>query len=35
LNANWLKQHPGLLVLSVDEMYDYAEKMLGKKVERE
>jgi len=35
LNANWLKQHPDLLVLSVDEMYDYAEKMLGKKVERE
>lgn len=35
LNATWLKQHPDLLVLSIDEMYDYAEQMLGKKVERE
>lgn len=35
LNAVWLKQHPDLLVLSIDEMYDYAENILGKKVERE
>ncbi|MDM1407370.1 DUF4375 domain-containing protein [Myroides sp. DF42-4-2] len=35
LNANWLKQHSELLALSIDEMYDYAEQLLGKKVERE
>lgn len=35
LNATWLKTHPDLLVLSTDEMYDYAEQLLDKKIERD
>ncbi|WP_413511992.1 DUF4375 domain-containing protein [Myroides odoratus] len=35
LNATWLKTHPDLLVLSTDEMYDYAEELLDKKIERD
>lgn len=35
LNATWLKAHPDLLVLSTDEMYDYAEELLDKKIERD
>jgi len=34
LNANWLKNHPDLKVLSIDAMYTELEKFIGKKIER-
>lgn len=34
LNANWLKNHPDLKVLSIDDMYTELEKHIGKKIER-
>jgi hypothetical protein len=34
LNANWLKNHPDLKILSIDEMYTELEKFIGKKIER-
>lgn len=34
LNAEWLKNHPDLKVLSIDAMYDELEKFIGKKIER-
>ncbi|MEC4113989.1 DMP19 family protein [Myroides pelagicus] len=34
LNANWLKTHRDLLVLSIEGMYQKAEELLGKKIDR-
>jgi hypothetical protein len=34
LNANWLKNHPDLKVLSIENMYTELEKFIGKKIER-
>ncbi|MTG98382.1 MULTISPECIES: DUF4375 domain-containing protein [Myroides] len=34
LNAKWLKAHPDLLVLSIEGMYERAEALLGKEIER-
>jgi hypothetical protein len=34
LNANWLKNHPDLKVLSIEGMYTEVEKNIGKKIER-
>lgn len=34
LNAQWLRNHPNLKVLSIDDMYSELEKFIGKKIER-
>ena len=34
LNADWLKNHPDLKELSIDDMYAELEKFIGKKIER-
>lgn len=34
LNANWLKNHPDLKVLSIDDMFAAIEKFLGRKIEK-
>lgn len=34
LNARWLRNHPDLEVLTINEMYDFAENFLGKTIER-
>lgn len=34
LNANWLKNHPDLKVLSIDDMYAELEKFIGRKIEK-
>lgn len=34
LNADWLRNHPDLKVLSIDDMYTELEKFIGKKIER-
>lgn len=34
LNAKWLKNHPDLEVLSIEGMYQKAESLLDKKIER-
>lgn len=34
LNAQWLKSHPDLDILSIEEMYERAEVLLDKKIER-
>lgn len=35
LNANWLKALPNLTVLSIEQMFQAAEKILGKAINRE
>jgi len=35
LNSQWLRNHPDLLVLSIDDMFLELEKFLGRKVSRE
>jgi len=35
LNAKWLKNHPDLEVLSIEEMFVKAETLLDKKISRE
>lgn len=35
LNANWLKGHVDLVALSIEDIYVYAENLLGKKIQRE
>lgn len=35
LNAKWLRNHPDLAVLSIEDMYRYAEKILGTTIVRE
>lgn len=34
LHSQWLKSHPDLRVLSIDEMFSEMEKWLGKKIKR-
>ena len=34
LNAQWLKNHPDLKVLSIDDMYTELEKFIGKKIDK-
>ncbi len=34
LNSKWIRNHHNLQVLSIDEMYDFAEEFLGKEIER-
>lgn len=34
LNAQWLRNHPDLKVLSVDDMYAELEKFIGKKIDK-
>lgn len=34
LNSKWLRNHPSLKVLTIDEMFEFAEEFLGKKIER-
>lgn len=34
LHSQWLKNHPDLQVLSIDEMFSELEKLVGKKIER-
>ncbi|MEN5174513.1 DUF4375 domain-containing protein [Acinetobacter higginsii] len=35
LNWQWLRNHPDLLVLEIDQMFDEIEKFLGRKIQRE
>ncbi|WP_050560256.1 hypothetical protein [Acinetobacter proteolyticus] len=35
LNGQWLRNHPDLLVLEIDQMFDEIEKFLGRKIQRE
>ena len=34
LNAQWLRNHPDLKVLSIEDMYAELEKFIGRKIER-
>lgn len=34
LNANWLRSLPNLCILSIDQMFEEAEKLLGKKINK-
>ncbi|ENX33736.1 hypothetical protein F889_02399 [Acinetobacter colistiniresistens] len=34
LNSQWLRNHPDLLVLEIDQMFDEIEKFLGRKIQR-
>ena len=35
LNANWLKKHPDLQVLSIDDIYNTLEDFIGREINRE